>query len=144
MRKTVFLTTLLLALASSSLVYAHCQMPCGIYDDQLRVELIREDATTIEKAMAEIEDSATNDNQRVRWILTKEEHAEKVQEIVSSYFLTQRIKPDTDHYAEKLAALHSILVEAMKCKQTTDVAHVSALREHLDTFTKLYFGDHEH
>jgi len=33
---------------------AHCEVPCGIYDDALRVRVIREDLATIEKAMKQI------------------------------------------------------------------------------------------
>ena len=33
---------------------AHCQVPCGIYDDPARIAELREDATTIEKAIAGI------------------------------------------------------------------------------------------
>jgi len=33
---------------------AHCQIPCGIYDDELRVQLIEEHITTVEKSMNQI------------------------------------------------------------------------------------------
>lgn len=29
---------------------AHCEIPCGIYDDQMRVNMIGEHITTIEKS----------------------------------------------------------------------------------------------
>lgn len=35
--------------------FAHCEIPCGIYGDQARVDLIREHVTTIEKSMDMIE-----------------------------------------------------------------------------------------
>lgn len=125
---------------------AHCQIPCGIYDDQLRAQLIAEHATTIEKSMKQIMElskaspNPSNYNQLVRWISNKEEHATKVQDIVTEYFMTQRIKPGQDNYAEKVIVLHKMLLAAMKCKQTTDIAHVNALRTHLKEFEKLYFG----
>jgi nickel superoxide dismutase len=34
--------------------YAHCEVPCGIYDDSVRVALIYEHITTIEKAINNI------------------------------------------------------------------------------------------
>ena len=123
---------------------AHCEIPCGIYDDQLRIHLIEEDATTIEKAMKLIVDlgkeSPINYNQLVRWVTNKEEHATRIQHTVSQYFLTQRIKPDQAKYTEKLAVLHQILVAAMKCKQTTDLGNVAELRGLLKKFEALYFG----
>ena len=123
---------------------AHCEIPCGIYDDHLRIHLIEEDATTIEKAMRRVVDlgreSPVNYNQLVRWVTNKEEHATRIQHTVSQYFLTQRIKPDQEKYPEKLAVLHQILVAAMKCKQTTDLGHVAELRRLLKKFEALYFG----
>jgi nickel superoxide dismutase len=126
---------------------AHCEIPCGIYDDELRAKLIAEHATTIEKSMrqiAKIKNSNPVDyNQLVRWVTNKEAHADKVQHIVTQYFLTQRIKPGQKDYADKLAVLHQLLIDAMKCKQTTDPAHVQSLRTHLRAFEKMYFGHHD-
>ena len=68
---------------------AHCQVPCGIYDDAVRIIQIREHVTTIEKAMNQIdqltndESSAQNMNQLVRWVNTKEEHATFIQSIIA-------------------------------------------------------------
>ena len=125
-------------------VGAHCEIPCGIYDDQLRADLIAEHATTIEKSMKEImelsKQNPVNYNQLVRWVSNKEEHANEIQHLVTQYFMTQRIKPDAKKYSEKLAILHEMLIYAMKCKQSTDVAHVSTLRSLLKEFEILYFG----
>ena len=138
------ITVLLLVLFSFSTAGARCQIPCGIYDDQLRASLIAEHATTIEKSMQQIialgKADPVNYNQLVRWVSNKELHATKIQEIVSEYFLTQRIKPGQKKYNEKLAVLHKMLVAAMKCKQTTDVANVKDLRAQLKEFEVLYFG----
>ena len=129
---------------SASHAEAHCEIPCGIYDDQVRIEMIAEDATTVEKAMKQIVELSTqkpiNYNQLVRWVSNKEDHANKIQHLVYQYFMTQRIKPDTDKYEEKLTVLHKMLVAAMKCKQTTDLSHVETLRSLLKSFEKLYFG----
>ena len=127
--------------------WAHCEIPCGIYDDQLRADLIAEHLTTIEKSMQQItelsKENPVNNNQLVRWIFNKEKHAEEIQHIVSQYFMTQRIKPEDKKYSEKLAVLHKMLISAMKCKQTTDVSHVNILRSLLKEFETLYFG-HSH
>ena len=56
--------------------------------------------------------------------------------------MTQRIKPTTDAYEKKLGVLHKMLLSAMKCKQTTDLAHVNELRALTKQFEGLYFeGD---
>ena len=49
--------TLLAFFASAllcSTVYAHCQVPCGIYGDQLRFEQMLEDTKTITKAQGPV------------------------------------------------------------------------------------------
>jgi nickel superoxide dismutase len=123
---------------------AHCEIPCGIYDDQMRIDMIAEHITTIEKSMKQIvelgDKKPIDYNQLARWVTNKEYHANELQHIVTQYFMTQRIKLDTDKYAEKLTSLHKLLVFSMKCKQTTDLAHIATLRSVLKEFQGLYFG----
>ena len=140
------LLTLLFVLSSSYLFVsnaaAHCEIPCGIYDDETRMTLILEHTTTIEKSMNKITEleKGGNANQLVRWVTNKEKHAELLQDIVTQYSMTQRIKLDAADYDKKIAALHKMLVFSMKCKQTTDLANVEKLRAAADEFHKLYFA----
>jgi len=133
----------------------HCQVPCGIYGDQMRIDMLMEDCATIEKGMAQIHEmeSATphNPNQLVRWIMTKDEHASMIQEQVASYWLAQRIKAPADasgreKYLQQLELMHGITVAAMKCKQTVDPANVEAIRKLALQFSATYFSaeDLEH
>jgi len=141
-----------IAFTVTTQAHAHCQMPCGIYDDELRVQLIEENVTTIEKSMNQIvalgKETPVNYNQLVRWINTKEEHAQQIQDLVADYFLCQRIKaPESkegkpwEQYVAQLTTLHQIEVAAMKAKQTTDLANVEALRSLVATFRTAYFGE---
>ena len=142
-RLVVLIVSFSALLFSAGNVLAHCEIPCGIYDDEMRMSLIMEHAGTIEKSMTQINEleKGENANQLVRWVTNKETHANEVQHIVSQYFLTQRIKFDAPDYDKKLAALHEMLVYAMKCKQTTDVTNVEMLRQAAEKFHKLYFHD---
>jgi nickel superoxide dismutase len=130
-----------------AMAWSHCEIPCGIYDDRMRIQMIDEHIATIEKSMKEIvklqEEKPINYNQLVRWIVNKEDHANQLQEIVSQYFMTQRIKTDAKDYEKKVAVLHQLLVYAMMCKQTTDLSHTQKLRELLKQFEGLYFH-HKH
>ena len=77
---------------------AHCQVPCGIYDDPARFQGLLEDTKTIDKAIKSIADlsgkqDAESLNQLTRWINTKEDHASHIIKVVSEYFLTQKVKP---------------------------------------------------
>ena len=73
--------------------------------------------------------------------MNKEDQANEIQEIVSQYFMTQRIKPDAKAYSKKLGLLHEILIYAMKCKQTTDVTHTSKMKDLVKEFQGLYFEE---
>jgi nickel superoxide dismutase len=145
MKRILF--TLLAVLSSfvyfSSSALAHCEIPCGIYDDGARMKMIFEHATTIEKSMQKISEleKGNEANQLVRWVTNKEKHAELLQDIVTQYFMTQRIKLDAKDYDKKITALHKMLIFSMKCKQTIDLANVEKLRGAAQEFEKLYF-DH--
>ena len=131
-----------------SIALAHCQIPCGIYDDHARVEQLSEDVNTIEKAVKEINSlSSKNDalskNQLVRWVMNKEEHAQKIIDTISGYFLTQRVKSEQKDYQKRLADHHSIIVNAMKVKQSVDKKVVDQLRVAVNQLAN-YYPPHEH
>lgn len=151
MKKTqgIFIFLAMIALLKPS-VFSHCEIPCGIYNDEMRFTMIEEHITTIEKAMKEIEHLSGlqpfNFNQIVRWVTTKEKHAEEIQHIISQYFLTQRVKlvekeDDKAHKIrmEHLSLCHEILVYAMKTKQTTDLSNVEKLKSAVRVFKDSYF-----
>jgi len=136
----------------ASIAYSHCQIPCGIFDDEARFGDIAEHITTIEKSMKEIErlsaEAKPNMNQIVRWVNNKELHADELSEIVTYYFMAQRVKLPADgdtkaqnEYVKKLTLLHQMLVYSMKAKQTTDLANVEQLKSALNEFHKVYFGE---
>jgi len=126
---------------------AHCQVPCGIYSDDTVLIDLHTHQTTIEKAMGQItvlsKDAGKNANQISRWVTNKEEHATKIQNTMTQYFLAQRVKlgeadSDKEAYLKKITLIHQIIVHAMKCKQTTDVENAKNLHSAIDAFTKAY------
>ena len=133
----------------TSTAHAHCQVPCGIYDDGGRIKSIREDVTTITKAMTQINElagkgDAASLNQAVRWVNTKEQHATNIQRTVGDYFLTQKVKmvpkgdPHYPAYLEALAVHHAVLRGAMRAKQQTTVATAEALSHDVGHLGLLY------
>jgi nickel superoxide dismutase len=155
--RIVLAATAVAVLSSAGTALAHCEIPCGIYGDQMRIHMLHEHFATVEKSMRSIEalGSSTKPswNQLGRWITNKDEHADKIQEIVSQYFLTQRVKvpskkdkSSTSKYAKQLSLLHQLLVAAMKMKQTTDLETVAAARGLVKDFAGAYFSkaDLEH
>ncbi len=151
MTRSVVLVATVVALVglAASTAHSHCQIPCGIYDDDARLAAIAEHTGTVEKAMLKIQEIGAarkpDHNQLVRWTLNKEKHADEIAEIVTYYFMTQRIKPADPSdkaaqakYVEKLTLLHKMLVAAMKAKQTTDTQHTKQLSKLLDEFAHAY------
>ncbi|MBD3225470.1 MAG: superoxide dismutase [Caldithrix sp.] len=131
---------------------AHCEIPCGIYGDKMRIDMLNEHLDTIEKSMNMIMElqkaNTVNYNQLVRWITNKESHANEFQHIVTQYFMTQRIKLVDNNdvekqkkYTSEVTMLHEMLVYAMKTKQTTDLNHVKTLRDLVKKFSKSYFSE---
>ncbi len=147
----VTVVALALALLCSYGAFAHCEIPCGIYDDGARFAEIDEHISTIEKSMGAIRELSGADpvdyNQLARWVANKETHANEIQHIASQYFLTQRVKPlgdatpaEREAYVRKLTLLHEMIVTAMKTKQTTNPAVVTKLRMLLSSFRVAYGG----
>lgn len=127
----------------------HCEVPCGIYADQMRFEMMLEDTATIDKAIKSIVEitgkmsegpSATDINQVSRWVANKESHATNTQHIVSQYFLTQKIKAGKENYGKQLEASHAILVAAMKCKQDANPETTKALKKAIYDLYRAYEG----
>lgn len=139
---------------TSGILSAHCQVPCGIYDDAARVVNLHEDMMTIRKSIKKIKDLSVGEsspqkmNQLVRWINTKEEHAQHIQEVILNYFLAQRIKPkekgETGYkkYVSLTTTCQKIIFHAMKCKQNSDVSHLDILKRQINILTDIYFDDH--
>ncbi len=147
----VLLVSVFMTFGTYRIVRSHCEIPCGIYGDRTRIDLLYEDIETVEKSMTQVmvlknSGPPPNINQLVRWVNNKEEHATKIQHIVMQYFMTQRVKPKPagdagrKKYVTQLTSLHGILVHAMKAKQTTDVEHAKHLRRHVDQFAAAYFS----
>jgi nickel superoxide dismutase len=137
---------LLVATHSAS---AHCQVPCGIYDDHARVTAMLEDADTVIKAgnmMIELADAqdAQGQQQFVRWVNNKESHAQKIISTIADYFLTQRVKASQDDYVQRLKDHHAVIVTAMKAKQSADPAAGEALKEAVAQLTTYYPEHHHH
>ena len=138
------LITILLSAASAG---AHCQVPCGIYGDELKFGELEQHIKTINKAGAQIRSistkgslSAQEQQQIVRWTNNKEKHAQKVIDEAANYFLAQRIQPKANHYEKKVELLHHIIVYAMKSKQSAESEPANILATKLSIFKRLYFN----
>jgi len=117
--------------------------------------MMAEHIATIEKSIQSINELSgqekPNMNQLVRWIQNKDNHADQLSEVITYYFMAQRLKPaeKTDaaayeKYLTKLTLLHQMLVTSMKSKQGTDLATTKQLNDLLSQFKKAYYEEHGH
>lgn len=164
MFKSLMMTAALLTAAAAGLTIvnqtaskseAHCQVPCGIFDENARLKSLYEDAKTIEKAMKLMNElagkhDAQSQMQFTRWTITKEEHASRIITVTSEYFLAQRVKPVAkgaegyEAYLNTLALHHELIIAAMKSKQTTDAAAVKRLNDAIHGIQHVWDKAHKH
>ncbi len=142
--------TLFLSVNATQEAEAHCQVPCGVYDDGARIARLLEDAETIKRActfintFAEGEVTAVGINQVGRWVQTKEDHASHIISVVSEYFLTQKVKTKAKGtaeyaaYVDSLAKHHAVMVAAMKTKQQVSSTAVHDLEHAIAALGALY------
>ena len=124
---------------------AHCQVPCGIFSDEVEFEKMLEAQTTIAKANVEMAKLIDNNsplaaNQATRWILTKENHCKKLITTVAEYFMAQRIKPDAENYEAQLLAAHTLMRAAMKAKQDPSDEVAEAVKTAILDLYRAYEG----
>eukprot|EP00441_Pelagodinium_beii_P035228 CAMPEP_0197630358 /NCGR_PEP_ID=MMETSP1338-20131121/7873_1 /TAXON_ID=43686 ORGANISM="Pelagodinium beii, Strain RCC1491" /NCGR_SAMPLE_ID=MMETSP1338 /ASSEMBLY_ACC=CAM_ASM_000754 /LENGTH=149 /DNA_ID=CAMNT_0043201563 /DNA_START=60 /DNA_END=509 /DNA_ORIENTATION=- len=124
----------------------HCQVPCGIFTDELRVKGMMEDAQTIRKSVVQAAElhkagSLQDMQQFVRWVQTKEEHASKIMTTTGEYFLAQKVKKadlSEEEYLKRLALHHDVMVAAMKTKQSSETGPVDTLDKALEALAPVY------
>lgn len=105
----------------SQTVYAHCDVPCGIYDPKPAQIAAATVAKMVEKIEALPEEQSVADKANfVRYVWTKEEHARKCKEELLILW-TDYFKPE---HLEKFPDLHTTFWQAAKlCSENKQ--HVS-------------------
>lgn len=125
----------LLDLFPAKVVYAHCDVPCGIYDPKAAQVA----ASTVLKMVQKYGEYPESDlNNRVRAIWTKEEHARKCKEELLILW-TDYFKPE---HLEKFPNLHDIFWKAAKLcsknKQNVDVQLAEELVKAVDEIAGIF------
>jgi nickel superoxide dismutase len=119
---------------SPATVYAHCDLPCGIYDPaQARIE-----AESV-KAIQEKYNASDDEAFRTRAIAIKEERADLVKHHLWVLW-TDYFKPE---HLEKHPQLHELFWKATKsageAKKTTDVAVGQRLLDQIGEITTIFW-----
>jgi nickel superoxide dismutase len=128
-------------------VYAHCDIPCGIYDpheaqiaaltvvrmDQLIGELARP------AAEAKPEEHALYLSKLARYTAVKEQHAEKVKQeirvIWGDYFTADHVK----QFPQTHELVFKILKQASKARQGTALADAQELLKLVQEFAEIFW-----
>ena len=113
-------------------VYAHCDLPCGVYDPrQARIE-----AESVKMILEKMQSMEGDD--RTRAIIIKEERAELVKHhlmvLWADYFKPEHVKDHPD--------LHDIfwktIKQASECKHHSDVAAGEKLVSMIDEIAEIF------
>ena len=128
-------------------VYAHCDIPCGIYDPHeaqiAALTVIRMDQLIGELAHpgpdAKLEERATYVSKMSRYTSVKEQHAERVKQEVrviwGDYFTADHVK----QFPQVPGLVFQILKQASKCRQGIAVADAQELLNEVQQFAEVFW-----
>lgn len=129
------LFSLIYKILSAKTIYAHCDVPCGIYDPKAAQTA----AATVVKMIQKLGEYPADDlNNRVRAIMIKEAHAQKCKEelliLWTDYFKSEHLEkfPDLHNKFWKAAKLCS------KNKQNVDPAAAEELVIAVDEIAEIF------
>lgn len=112
-------------------VYAHCDVPCGVYDPKAAQTA----AYTVQKMVQKILEYPEDDlNNKVRAIWTKEEHARKCKEEILILW-TDYFKPE---HLEKYPDLHEKFWKAAKlCSENKQHVNLESAQKLVDAVNEI-------
>lgn len=121
---------------------AHCQMPCGVYHDEMVYNQIDQYVETMYKGMSILNSSKFHGvhdwNEVIRWVLLKEKESDATANLLTTYFLQQKIKPGEADTAKRLTSCHKLLFLLVAIKQNTDVKFVKEFLEEWEDFKAMF------
>jgi nickel superoxide dismutase len=129
-------------LAPKTVVHAHCDIPCGIYDPAGAQQAARTVARMVE-LIGQIDPGSTgvaDRNRFIRCVTVKEQHAElvkrEVQVIWSDYFKPEHLEANPDLHTK----VWNILKLAGKNKQSVDAEAAAQLEAAVKEFADIFWS----
>ncbi len=142
MKKHTFIAGIAALICHTGSLAAHCQMPCGIYHDEMVFNQVDQYIETMYKGMTELKNSkfsnALERNNFTRWVLLKETASNEMADLITQYFLQQKIKPGEPDTAKRLASAHKMLFELTAIKQNVDVKMVEEFADEWENFKQMF------
>ncbi len=124
---------------------AHCQMPCGIYHDEMVFDQIDQYIETMVKGISVMRDNkfetVQEHNEFVRWVLQKEKSSNEIAELILVYFLQQKIKPGEEDTLKRVLSAHQLLFYLVQIKQMVDLKVVNDFYEEWENFKLMFHID---
>lgn len=129
-------------IAKFEVAYAHCDIPCGIYDPhlaQLSAHTVVRMDMLIADLMKEGAQTAEDRNKMVRYVAVKEQHAETVKQEVrilwGDYFKPEHVQANPE--------LHDLvwntLKLASKAKQSAEIKNAEDLLESVQKIAEIFW-----
>jgi len=142
MKKRLLTFGIALTLLGQGVLSAHCQMPCGIYHDDMVFDQIDQYIETMYKGITVLNDnkfdSVKDKNEFVRWVIQKEKASDEAANLILTYFLQQKIKPGEADTQKRLAGAHELLFLIVQIKQNVDKKILESFSHEWESF-KLMF-----
>jgi nickel superoxide dismutase len=123
-------------------VFAHCDIPCGIYDPH-EAQVAAHTVIRMDDLIAELPTKGLSDveqrNAIVRYVQVKEQHAERVKSEVriiwGDYFKDEHVQK----FPELPALVWKIMKQAGKCKQSVDKKAAEELLASVNQFAEIFW-----
>lgn len=141
----VALGAVLILGGTGSSLQAHCQMPCGIYHDDMVYDLIDQYVETMIKGITVMNqskfDTVRERNEFVRWVMEKDKESNEAANLITTFFLQQKIKPGEADTAKRIERAQKLLALLVSIKQNTDVKIVESFGEEWEKFKLMFHID---
>ena len=127
-------------LLPTTVVSAHCDVPCGIYDPSTAQVAAKTVKAMYDKFAAVTGDDDKARNSKVRMVLVKEEHAQKVNDELLILW-TDYFKPThEDAHPGLTDKIKTACNTASKAKQDFDPAHADLLITQVDEIAEIFWA----
>lgn len=140
-KQFLFMVVLAVSVNPSSLK-GHCQMPCGIFYDGVVFDQVDQYIETMVKAVNVLQSNqfkTTQDrNTFVRWVIQKENNSNEISNLISTYFLQQKIKLGEENTVNRLVSAHKLLVYLVQIKQSVDGEAINRFYEEWENFKQFF------
>jgi nickel superoxide dismutase len=142
MRRLLCVAVFISIMSIDNNLTAHCQMPCGIYHDDMVFAQVNQFVETMHKGISVINQSKfvsiSDRNEVIRWVMQKDKDSDKMAELILTYFLQQKIKPGEPDTVKKLVAAHHLLFLLVAIKQNADLQMVKDFSKEWDKFKAMF------